>query len=333
MPDAQKLSALITGASGFVGHRLAERLIRDGWKIRLLVRDEKKLAPTLNTSCEVIIGDLNNIAAVSRAVRNVDVIFHCAANVNTWDKEDAYHIANVLGVNKLMTAITQENKTLSRLVHVSTMDVYGFPVVACNEMTTTNGAGFGYGESKLMGESLVRELSNQNGISYTIIRPGNIIGPRSQFITRIGDELKFGIMLTVDGGQVHAGLVYIDNLIDCLVWASTAPEAHRQVYNVRDDYDVSWRTFIDKFRSGISGMGFVLNLSFSTAEKLARTLETVHKLLLPRHEPILHRLLVRVFGRTCGHSADRIHVFCPTKVGFEEAMQASIHWFLKQKRK
>ncbi|MET3139240.1 nucleoside-diphosphate-sugar epimerase [Undibacterium sp. GrIS 1.2] len=333
MADAKKLSALITGASGFVGYRLAERLLEEGWKIRLLVRDAKKLASPLNTRCEVIIGDLNDVAAVSRAVRDVNVIFHCAANVNTWDNSDAYYAANVLGVTTLMTAITKENKTLARLVHVSTMDVYGFPAVACNEMSTPNGAGFGYGESKLMGESVVRELGSQAGISYTIIRPGNIIGPRSQFITRIGAELKFGIMLTVDKGQVHAGLVYIDNLIDCLIWASSAHEAHRECYNVRDNYDVSWRTFIDKFRSDINGKGFVFNLSFSAAEKLARGLETFHKLLLPRHEPMLHRLLVRFFGRTCGHSADRIHFFCPTKVGFEEAMQDSIQWFLKQSKK
>ncbi len=326
-------SALVTGATGFVGNHLAERLLLAGWSVRLLVRDSNKLTPTLRAGCELITGDLIHIDAVSRAVRGVDVIFHCAANVSTWDTHDAYYAANVVGVQNLLHAIASENKTLPptfRLVHVSTMDVYGFPELPCTELSATTGGGFGYGVSKLQGENVVRELADKSGISYAIIRPGNVIGPGSQFITRIGAELKFGIMLTVDGGREHAGLVYIDNLVDCLIWAADAPAADRACFNVRDDYDVDWATFISTFRRGIKGKGLVLNMSFAVADKLAGALEALHKTLLPRFEPMLHRLIVRFFGRTCGHSADKIHAYCKTRISFEVAMQESISWFLKQ---
>jgi len=332
MPVGEKLSALITGATGFVGHRLAERLIQEGWAVKLLIRDINKLTPTLRADCEVITGDLLNTDAISQAVRDVNVIFHCAANVSTWDNWDSYYAANVTGVKNLLNAITTENKTLSRLVHVSTMDVYGFPVLPCTELSATSGAGFGYGESKLQGESVVTELADKANISYTIIRPGNVIGPGSQFITRIGAELKFGIMLTVNGGREHAGLVYIDNLVDRLIWAANSTDAHHACYNVRDDYDVNWSTFLSKFKSGIKGKGLILNLPFSVADKLANAFEAVHKLFLPRHEPMLHRLLVRFFGRTCGHSADKIDAHCATRISFDDAMRESINWFLKQEK-
>jgi nucleoside-diphosphate-sugar epimerase len=332
MTDGKKLSALVTGATGFVGNRLAERLLQDGWAVRLLVRDVNKLSPTLRAGCVVVTGDLANLTALNAAVRDVDVIFHCAANVSTWDNDDNYYAANVQGVRNLLHAITAENKALARLVHVSTMDVYGFPVMPCDESSATTGAGFGYGESKLQGERVVRELGDLADISYTIVRPGNIIGPGSQFISRIGAELKFGLMLTIDGGHVHAGLLYIDNLVDCLLWAATSEQAHRECYNVRDDYDVDWKTFLNALRAGIKGKGLIINLPFWFAEKLASGLEAIHRRLLPRHEPTLHRLLVRFFGRTCGHNAGKIHAVCPTRVGFEVAMQDSIQWFLKQEK-
>ena len=330
MLDVTKSSALVTGATGFVGGRLAERLLQEGWTVKLLVRDANRLAQPLRQVCEVVAGDLLDAETLARAVRDVDVVFHCAANVSTWDTHDAYYAANVLGVKNLLQAIINENPRLSRFVHVSTVDVYGFPVFPCDETSKTNGAGFGYGETKLKGENLVREIGDEAGISYAIIRPANVIGPGSQFIKRIGAELKSGIMLTVDGGRSNAGMVYIDNLVDSLIWAGSSAQAHRECYNVRDDYDVDWATFLDRFRKGINGKGLIINLPFSVADRIAQAFEAVHKIFLPRHEPMLHRLLVRFFGRTCGHSAAKIQAHYATKVGFDEAMKNSIEWFLMQ---
>ena len=330
--EASGFSALVTGATGFIGRRLAERLVEDGWSVRLLVRDPNKLAPTLQSIRDVIVGDLSDDEAVGRAVRNMNVIFHCAANVKTWDTWDSYYTSNVLGVKNLMNAIAKENSKLSRLVHLSTVDVYGFPVSPCDERCLTTGSGFGYGETKLLGESLVKEYGDRTGISYTIIRPANVIGPGSQFVRRIGDELKFGIMLTVDGGRTNAGLVYIDNLVDYLIWAAGAKQAEGECYNIRDNYDVTWATFLDKFRTTIGGKGVIVNLSFPIADAIAVGFETFYRAFHLSMEPMLHRLLVRFFGRTCGHSAEKIRrdSHYVAKVGFDEAMERSCHWFLGQ---
>lgn len=328
--EAIKSLALVTGATGFIGRRLAERLVEDGWSVRLLVRDPDRLALSLQSVRDVVVGDLLDDDAVSRAVMGTNVIFHCAANVKTWDTWESYYSANVLGVKNLMNAIIRENPGLSRLVHLSTVDVYGFPVAPCDETCQTTGADFGYGKTKLLGESLVREYSDRAGISYTIIRPANVIGPDSQFIMRIGRELKSGIMLTVDGGRTNAGLIYIDNLVDYLIWAASAAKAQGECYNVRDNYDVTWAIFLDRFRTAIGGKGIIINLPFSFADTIARGFEAFHNVLLPSREPILHRLLVRFFGRSCGHSAEKIRRDSgyAMQVGFDEAMERSCRWFL-----
>ena len=319
-------TTLITGATGFIGGHLAKRLVNERWKVKLLVRDGTKLSDDLQDAAKVIIGDLSDEVALEQAVSDVSVIFHCAANVKTWDKTSAYHTANVLGVQNLLNAIAKYNPSLTRLVHISTTDVYGFPEKPCDEKSPTLETGFGYSDSKLRGENLVREYCACQNIHYTIIRPTNVIGYKSQFIQRIGSELQSGLMLTIDKGQANAGFVYIDNLIDYLLWAARTKHAAFQCYNVRDNYDVSWAEFIESLRGLLNGRGLVLDLPFGIANGLAISVEKFYQLFLPRHEPILHRLLVHIFGRTCGHSAEKIRSDSGIvgKVGFEEAMRKSL---------
>lgn len=326
-------TVLVTGATGFIGRRLAERLVTEGHRVRLLVRGSDKVAPELRRAAEIVVGDLADLDALRRAVQGASVIFHCAANVNTWDRWEAYYATNVAGVRNLLDAVVAEKVAVTRLVHVSTVDVYGFPLEPCDERRQPVPGGFGYGESKWLGESIVSEQCAAAGIPYTIIRPCNVIGPGSQFIERIGAELKSGLMLKVDGGRANAGLVYVDNLVDHLLWAACSDKARGQCYNVRDDYDVTWADFIAKLRQGIRGRGIVINLPFWLSDVAARVIEAVWRLLLPSREPLLHRLLVRIFGRTCGHDAAKIRrdAALVGQVGFDEAMERSIRWLLSAK--
>ena len=323
-------SALVTGATGFVGSRLAERLLGEGWSVRLLVRNPARLEESFGRGCEVVLGDLDDCAALQEAVRDREVIFHCAANVSTWGKWDDYFSANVRGLKNLLTATVGENRRHPvRLVHLSTVDVYGFPQTPCDEQSKISGGGFPYGETKIMGENLVRSFGRRHGLTYTILRPANIIGPGSQFIRRIGKELQSGIMLKIDGGAADGGFTFIDTLLDYLLWCCRAEKSVNECYNVRSNYAVNWSQFIDRFKAAIGGRGMVLDLPFGFAEKAARTFEAVHRVFSPAREPLLHRLLVRIFGRTCGHSAQKIlaHSGIVEKTGFNEAMERSLEWY------
>jgi len=326
----QTSSALVTGATGFVGRALAIALLQRGWAVHLLVRDRSRLDAQLAKECQITIGDLSNQAALRAAADSVQFVFHCAANVNTWDTSDAYHESNVTGVSNLLEAIKQRRSSLRRYVHISTVDVYGYPEAPATEDSPTNGAGFGYGETKLLGEELARHTCSSAGIPFVILRPCNVIGPRSQFIERIGAELSSGLMLKIDGGQANAGLLYIDNLVNYLIWSATAREALDQCFNVRDTEDISWSEFIDRFKLSIDGRGLVINLPFRLADALARIWKTLHTATRnPREEPLLHPLLIRIFGRTCGHSALKIQSAYngDEMASFDEAMQKSMKWY------
>ncbi len=157
---------LITGATGFIGSHLASYLVQKGNAVRLFVRDESKLSPALKSNCEIVTGDLNDMVALRTAVKDTSVIFHCAANVKTWDSWDNYYSTNVQGLSNLLNAVKFEEPTLARFVHISSVDVYGFPDAPCDENCPIGEERFGYGKSKILAENLLKNM--QLSISFPI---------------------------------------------------------------------------------------------------------------------------------------------------------------------
>lgn len=327
-----RADVLVTGGSGFLGGHLVRRLLDDGYRVRLLIRTPSALSEEWIHQCEIIQGSLADVDALAKAVSDVSIVFHCAGNVKTWDKWEAYYEANVSGVQNLLQAISAANPALLRLVHVSTADVYGFPEQPCDEHALTPPTNFGYGESKRLGEDLVKRMCREHHIPFTIARPTNIIGPGSQFIERMGQALRLGVMLTVDGGRQNAGIVYVENLVDYLVWAAQDDASRGECYNMRDAYDVTWMEFVAAFRTAVNGRGLVLNLPYWAAMCVAHWTQTAYKLLPMSAEPFLHPLLVNIFGRTCGHDASKLMARSGLTrgVGFDEALRRSVIWYTQR---
>ncbi len=320
---------LITGATGFIGNHLARDLVARGCRLRLFVRSRELLTSSLQDHCEIVLGDLGDPDAVQRAVSGVSVIFHCAANVSTWDSEENYFAANVHGTACLLAAVIRQGVSLSRFVHVSSMDVYGFPEQPCDESVKLNSR-FGYGRSKVEGEAIVRSMCEEAQIPFVILRPGNVIGPGSQFIDRIGTALQTGVMALIDGGKIHAGLLSIDNLLEVMHWSATAPAAINECFNVRNPEAMSWRTFTDQFREAIRGRGVIISMPYRLAILSGQLIGSVSGRLMPSQEPLWHLLLVNIFGRTCGHQIAKLQSAKGSvgDVTLEQCLKQSFDWYL-----
>jgi nucleoside-diphosphate-sugar epimerase len=323
--------ALLTGATGFIGSFLAQRLIAEGRPLRLLARDPERLAVPLR-GVEWVRADLRDPASLVAAVRGVDTVYHLAANVRTWDRRAEYWADNVEGLRHLLLALRQEAPALRRFVHLSSVDVYGFPQTPCTEECPLQSAGFGYGDSKIAAEALLREAAQDWHLPQVILRPANVMGPQSPFVERVGQELRDGLMLRIDGGAVDAGFLDIGHLVDVLLWAADTPGLEGEVFNVNGAESISWRQFLDDLRGGVAGRGKIIDLPFVFADGLARTLALPYAALGVRREPLLHPLIVRIFGRTCGHSAIKLRRFGAPAAqrSYDEVMEASLAWFRAQ---
>ncbi|MBI5960311.1 MAG: NAD-dependent epimerase/dehydratase family protein, partial [Chloroflexi bacterium] len=238
------MTSLITGASGFLGGRLTQILVEQGEPVRILARRHSGLRHLENLAVEIAWGSLEDIESIRRAAAGCSVIYHCAGAATDWADWAMYHTANVVGVQNIVDTAARV-ETLERLVHISTSDVYGYPVRACDETHLLTDVGLPYNRSKIMGERIVWEAS-RGGLPVTILRPASIYGPRSkEFVFAIAALIMKSQMILANGGRAHAGLVYVDNAVGCIIRAAHTPHALGQVYNVRDEGDETWRQYVD----------------------------------------------------------------------------------------
>ncbi len=126
---------------------------------------------------------------------------------------------NVGGTRDLLDASAAAS--VSRFVHFSTTDVYGYPGRAgVDETHICGGFANWYAQTKLDAETEVRRAGSVNGLETVILRPATIYGPRSEDVVgEIARAIRGRNMVLVDRGRAVAGLVYVENLIDAALLA------------------------------------------------------------------------------------------------------------------
>jgi nucleoside-diphosphate-sugar epimerase len=231
---------LITGVNGFIAGHLAERLLREGWRVRGTARRPDAAGWLAEQGVEVVPTDLMERDALARAAEGCSALLHAAAWTGgpELSEEDGYQV-NVDGTANVLAAAQQAG--VERFLYVSSVAVYGLnraPLIY--ETAPTPKVGQGYPDSKIVAETLVRTY----GLPFVIVRPASTYGPRGVAWT-LGpvDNIKAGrlVLMGRDAGLVTPG--YIDNVVDGLVLALTRRKAQGETFNLCDDRAVTYREF------------------------------------------------------------------------------------------
>lgn len=321
------MSSLVTGASGFLGGRLAQMLHERGEEVAVLARPTSDLSH-LSIPVRVVRGDLLDQAALQQAVQNVDYIYHCAACSTDWAPRQMYYEANVLGTRNLLAA-AQAARRLRRFLHVSTTDIYGYPETPCTESHPFVDAGLPYNQTKGQGEALVWRAHREHGLPVTVVRPATIYGPRGKdFTLEIATLLRQRLMTYIDGGAAPGGFTYVDNVAQAMQDAAQSPHTIGEAYNLSDGTGATWKRYLQLFADQLGTRPPWINLSFQTALFLARLMEAPHRYFGLPGRPLLTRHAVQLLGRNQEFpiaKARNSFGFAPA-VSLEEGLRRSVAW-------
>ncbi|HWZ51617.1 MAG TPA: NAD-dependent epimerase/dehydratase family protein [Granulicella sp.] len=326
------MRSLVTGASGFLGGRLAQLLAAQGDEVVVLARPRSDLRHLADLPLTVIPGDLSDSAALARSLRGVDRLFHCAACSTDWAPFKIYYSANVTGTANLLEA-ARACPTLQRFVHVSTTDVYGYPAAPCDESHPLVDAGLPYNQTKRLGELAVWDAHRDHGLPVTIVRPATIYGPRGKdFTVEVATMLRQRLMLLIDHGRAPGGFTYIDNVAEAMIAASVSPKTLGQAYNLSDGSNADWTEYLARFSAALGCRPPWLDLSLANATRLARLLELPHRLLKLSGRPLLTRHAVLLLGLNQEFpiaKAARDFGYAP-QVSLAEGIARSVDWLRQQ---
>ena len=258
------MKALVTGATGFLGSALVERLLAHGdQRLRCLVRtgsDRARLdalAEAHPSSVEPFVGSLSSTAAAAAAIDGVDIVYHLAASL-AGAPADMF-LNTVVTSKNLLEAVAAAGRPI-KIVLVSSFGVYGVadlprggmvdestPVEPHPERRDV------YSQAKLRQEKLFREYQALLGFPLVVLRPGVIYGPGgSRISVRVGLDLA-GIFLHL-GGDNLLPLTYVDNCAEAIAVAGESDAANGQTYNVVDDDLITTRDYLRRYRAEVKAL-------------------------------------------------------------------------------
>ncbi len=240
---------LVTGAGGFIGSHLTERLVEEGAQVRALVHYNAlgrwgwlDHSPQLEY-IDVVAGDLTDRDSIRQAVKDREIVFHLGALIAI---PYSYHVplsyihANIEGTLNVLQ--TSRDEGVERIVHTSTSEVYGTArYVPIDEKHPLKGQS-PYAASKIGADKMAEAFHLSFNTPVTTVRPFNTFGPRQSMRAIIPTI----IIQCLIGDTIHLGnlhptrdLNYVSNTVDGFLLAATEPAALGQTVNLGSGREIS----------------------------------------------------------------------------------------------
>jgi predicted dehydrogenase/nucleoside-diphosphate-sugar epimerase len=341
---------LITGASGFIGGRIAEMgFLTEEFDVLAGIRQWSSAARLGRFPMSIISFDLLNQADVEKALNGVTMIVHCAKGGEG---------ATVSGTRNLLEAA--HRKGIERFVHLSTADVYGDAIGKVIEENPLRYTGTEYNQTKIDAEKACWEY-REKGLPVVILRPSIVYGPFSK-----NWSVRFAHMLLQRKWGIYEGrgdgicnLIYVDDLVRIIFEALRNDKAVGEAFNVCTPVTMTWNEYFERFNKamglpplpnitrGHSGLqlavtepvrkvgGFVRDHCMGPVKKVAETFEFAKKLMKQTEQALKttpSREELSLFGRQAMYPGDKAREtigFVP-EVSLDEGLSRTVEWLKTQ---
>jgi dTDP-glucose 4,6-dehydratase len=244
-------SALVTGAGGFIGSHVVERLVRDGARVRALCRYTSRrdrgaldwLDRDLLADVEVVFGELRDLESVSRAVQGMEAVFHLGAQIAipySYVNPRDFVETNVIGSLNVAQAALRHD--VARVVHTSTSEVYGsaqwVPITEDHPLAAQSP----YAASKIGADKLMESFHRSYGLPVVVLRPFNTYGPRqsARAVTpTIISQALAGSTLRLGSLEPRRDLTFVDDTAAGMLAAAGPAEAVGRTIQLGTGHSVS----------------------------------------------------------------------------------------------
>ena len=242
---------LVTGAGGFIGSHLVERLVQEDARVRAFVRYNSRgdlgmlrlAAPEALANIEVVAGDLRDQAAVLDATQGCQLVFHLGALVSIpYSYLHPFEVAETNLIGTLNVLMACRLAAVERLIHTSSSEVYGTAQrIPISETHPLHGQS-PYSATKIGADKLVESFSCTYELPAVTVRPFNTYGPRQSSRAVIPTIVTQALVnQTIRLGNVAAtrDFTYVDDTVSGFLCAATADEVEGRTFNLGTGEEIS----------------------------------------------------------------------------------------------
>ncbi len=249
MSDWSGRRVLVTGAGGFIGSHLAERLVELGAAVRAFVRYRSNGSwgwldhSPVKGEIEVAAGDITDRDAVAQAMQDVQVVFHLAAFIAipySYQAPESFVRANVQGTLTVLQAARAQG--VERFVHTSTSEVYGTARAVPIDEQHPLQAQSPYAATKIAADKLVESFGLSFGLPVVTVRPFNTFGPRQSaraIVPTIITQCLTETTVRLGNLTPTRDLTFVSDTVDGFVRAGQAPGAPGRAFNLGTGREIS----------------------------------------------------------------------------------------------
>lgn len=215
----------VTGATGFIGTRLCEQLLKQGYRVRALVRTPAKAEHLASLGASLTAGDLHNPAALRELAAGCDALVHSAGAVRGSCQAD-FDRVNVAGTEAVVTALI-DAAPRARLLMLSSL-------------TAREPALSWYGHSKRESETLLEQRAQ---LDWVILRPPAVYGPGDKEMLPVFQSMARGIALVPGSPDARASLIHVSDLVHAMIACLQSPAARHCTLYLGDGKEggYTWR--------------------------------------------------------------------------------------------
>ncbi len=322
---------LVTGATGFIGHHLVERLLDEGRQIRVLARDRSRIPETWHGRVEVVEGDITNLSSLTPAVRDVNVIFHLAGLINLPPgEEEGFFKVNLEGTKNLFSAVLASGQPLKRFLYCGSVGVMGYlREIPANEETPcfpTNA----YERSKLEAELWVLEEGRRRGVPVSAVRPAWVYGPGDKRTFPIFSMIARRKFVMIGEGETWIHPVYVSDLVRGIFQCTRSGETVGRCVILAGESPVHLKDLVGLISEATGVSPLPLKIPVPVASVIAIGCEILYKPL--RKQPPIHRRRLGFFLRDQSFDISLARRCCGyvPEINLPEGVRLTVAWYRSQ---